>query len=141
MAQPAEVPYFPDDRHDIEEQGHGDRGKQNFAAATAPHPTTSTPSRELLPEHASVTRPPADRLYQGSTDRGPQVTSRDAMNESLSAALERFRPAFERFQRTMRRTRRRVEEVKEEKPLQVIALIAGSMFAMGMVIRFWRSRS
>jgi hypothetical protein len=38
------------------------------------------------------------------------------------------------------RFRRRSEQIKEDNPLQLLAVIAGSAFVLGVVTRIWRSR-
>lgn len=155
MAQAAEVPYFPD--HEREKAGQVEAQQkleaQNFAAATAPHPTTSTPSRELLPEDSTSTAPrvvsmpvatlpvTGERSFEEQASGEAGSTTADSVQEALSATMDSLRPMIEHSKETAQRAWERVEEVKEEKPLQLIALIAGSAFALGMVIRFWRSRS
>lgn len=39
------------------------------------------------------------------------------------------------------RARTEARHVREERPMQALAIAAGAAFALGMIIRFWRSHS
>jgi hypothetical protein len=41
----------------------------------------------------------------------------------------------------MMTVRRRIQKARNEKPLQLVALAAGTAFALGVALRVWRSRN
>ena len=144
MAHPAEVPRFPED------EGDKDRAARGVGANIKPFPQipqTGMPlavSPDILAEVDVAIDDfddPAldDSLYTEPTLLAP--TALDRMFEILSGAIDACRPYLQQSSSAARRLAARTKQLKEEKPLQFLGAIAGSAFALGMTIRFWRSRS
>jgi|ERR1700688_1943352 hypothetical protein len=80
-----------------------------------------------------------DALYTGKQDFHPSAL--DPFYEGISTAVEACAPYFQASAETVRGLGRKAKNLRDEKPLQFLAVIAASAFALGMVLRFWRSRS
>jgi hypothetical protein len=61
--------------------------------------------------------------------------------ESLAAIGEACVPVVESSVEWMRGVGRGVKRVKDEKPFQLLAVIAGVAFALGAAARFWKEKS
>lgn len=83
-------------------------------------------------------------MYDDSLYAEPKLlrtTVFDKLVESVAEGVEACAPYVQASTRTARRAAKRVNALKEEKPLQFLGAIAASAFTLGMVVRFWRSRS
>lgn len=64
----------------------------------------------------------------------------DPFYELMSTAIEACVPLAKRSVVVTQQAGRRLKQLKDERPLELVALIAGSAFALGMVVRLWRSK-
>jgi hypothetical protein len=64
----------------------------------------------------------------------------DPFYELMSTAIEAWVPLAKRSVVVTQQAGRRLKQLKDERPLELVALIAGSGFALGMVVRLWRSK-
>ena len=63
-----------------------------------------------------------------------------AENQCLGADAGSIRGAQISRYRIVSRARKRAEQLKREHPLQLLAVVTGTAFAIGMAVRIWRSR-
>lgn len=132
MAHAAELPAFPE---------KNDQDKDL--------PTVNSPTAVQNPISPSAVQPIAidewdesltgESLYEDPTWLRRSLL--DSFYESVSAAVDACAPYFQASAESVRTVGRKIKTLKEEKPLQFLGVIAGTAFALGMVIRLRRSRS
>jgi hypothetical protein len=122
MALATEVPHFPDEN---EEQ------------------LVVPPNSAGLP--LSVGTAEAVYLRRSSSLREQSSTSNPTLLEyafeGIHGAVEACTPYAQSASRNIRLLRDKARQLKEEKPLQFLAGVAGCAFALGLAIRLWRSKS
>lgn len=64
----------------------------------------------------------------------------DRVYERAANAIEACVPLTHKSVEMTRQAGRRLKAFKDERPLQLIGIIAGSAFTLGVAVRFWRSR-
>ena len=159
MAHAAELPNFPEDNNPSPNTvKEGSQSQENAAPPSdlAAGPRIVPPSARTSPcslgelpiDEFAVDEFPVDE-FDGSiyeTPLDPDATSLqssplDFLYEGLSVAVETCAPYFQAWAKTARTSGRKIKAFQEEKPFQLLGIIAGSAFALGMVFRFSRSRS
>jgi hypothetical protein len=122
MALATEVPHFPDEN---EEQ------------------LVVPPNSAGLP--LSVGTAEAVYLRRASSPREQSSTSNPTLLEyafeGIHGAMDACAPYAQSISRNIGQLRDKARQLKEEKPLQFLAGVAGCAFACGLAIRLWRSRS
>ncbi|MBO0912663.1 MAG: hypothetical protein J2P13_12800 [Acidobacteria bacterium] len=66
--------------------------------------------------------------------------AREALKDQTERAQDAVRRARIQFTDTARTTIKRIRRVADERPLHFVAGIAGAAFALGVVLRIWRSK-
>jgi hypothetical protein len=96
-----------------------------------------TPDLRSISQYASLLL--ADReLPRETEDDEVPPGRRSIFYQSFSAVAEACGAVAQNSIAWGRGLGRRVKRVKNEKPLQFLALIAGAAFALGVAARFWR---
>jgi len=133
MAHAAEVPNFPDHDNGNENDKETVSALQDRTASLQGFPLsagTSPVAIDTLRE---------EEIYAEITDF--EASPLDPFFARISAAVDACAPYVQASAETARTFGRKIKTLKEEKPLQFLTVIAGSAFALGMVIRLRRSRS
>lgn len=123
MASAAELPKFrPRDTTDPQ------AGRQGFPLAAGSSPVSTPVSIGERGRNSS--------LFHSSLGEGRL----DSIYQSMSDALAACAPYFQASAKRVQKFNTRIREMKEHKPLQLLGVVAGSAFVLGMVVRLWRSR-
>jgi hypothetical protein len=148
MAHAAELPGFPE-----ENAPSSTTAPSSVKVQTYPRPSGSEPvpfdeieiaalaemSEELgdIEDDSDEELGGENSLYADSTFFRPSPL--DSFYEGLSKAVDLCAPYVQTTSRSVRDFGQKIKTLKEEKPLQFLGVIAGSAFALGMVVRFTRS--
>src|SRR5947209_7052128 len=121
MAQAAETPHFSERSNEAD-------GRPSTEAQSLP--ASPPPSRPV----AVVTR-----VKLGSSDaaRVPRNRALDALYGMAAKSFDACEPFIKGSVALTREVGTRVTQFKEERPLQLIGVISGSAFALGMAVRIW----
>ena len=113
-----------------------------------------TAAAEVVPMPLRDQEPSEGGVQRKITDAVQQYTERatDLVNKTSEVAQRTYELAKDetvqsysrmvhRAQDLGRRTQDRMKQTKNEHPLQLLAVIAGTAFVLGVAIRIWRSRT
>lgn len=64
-----------------------------------------------------------------------------AYEQTREQTIRSYSRVIDRAQALGRQTQVRARKAKEERPIQLLATIAGAAFVLGITIRIWRSRA
>lgn len=141
MALAAEIPHFPD--HEPEAQK---TPLPELTDASGGFPVSSGQSQMgeswIGESQIHLAQPQPSKL----SDRPRRKRSRtdlllNSFYDGVDNAYQACAPIFRNTSGMVRQLRRRVETTKDARPLQFLAVLAGSAFAAGVAIRLWRTRS
>jgi hypothetical protein len=141
MALASELRNFPEDEKDFE--------VSRPRASVQPFPSTGMPlsySSSSLESSPTATED-ADlegSVYDTSLYGQPRLARPNMLDKAyaaVSSGIEASTPYVQASVTKLRNAGKRFNQLKEAQPLQVLGAIAGSAFVLGMVVRFWRSRS
>src|SRR5579885_3000877 len=71
--------------------------------------------------------------------RDPVQKAREAVESGMASARESLHSAQRKLSDSTATAMRRFHEFAEERPLHLLAIVAGAAFVAGVVLRAWRS--
>ena len=134
MAITAGVPQSPEQTTQIPERGLGPVSPPSVLETSPVSGEVQSSTLHDVPKLEACTSEP-----HATRQRHPLDSVGEWAIDAAASGSIYLQSRFEALKRMGRRAQERMQQLKTEKPLQVVGIIAASAFALGMAIRIWRS--